>query len=288
MEPERPPSRAEALEATWREYYQRAGEAPRHPAARDFLHQDLITALARMIPTDASVLEVGCGEGDLLAALPNARRQGIDYLPETIARARSRHPDIGFEVEDAIAPPADLLQRADAVICDRLCHSVLDVKALLTGLRRRLAPDGRIYLTAFSYLWEIPVRLAELAGLKRPAPTANWLSDSDFRNLYDITGLEVVRFEDRLLLPAELPGVSTALNRYAVRAPFMKHASLYRIYVLRDRGTMPAPRKASVSVIVCPAARPVSHVQSGSSGNHDACGTYPRSTLPLSTAKRTR
>ena len=154
---ERPPSRADALEATWREYYRRAAQAPRHPAARDFLHHDLGTALARLIPSDASVLEVGCGEGDLLAALP------------------------------------DLPHRADAVICDRLCHSVLDIKALLTGLRRRLAPDGRIYLTAFSYLWEIPVRLAELAGLKQPAPTANWLSDSDFRNLYDIAGLEVVR-----------------------------------------------------------------------------------------------
>ena len=64
---------------------------------------------------------------------------------------------------------------------------------------------------------EVPVRLAELTGLKRRA-TANWLSDSDFRNLYDITGLEVVRFEDRLLLPADLPVVSTALNRYAVPA----------------------------------------------------------------------
>ena len=118
---ERPPSRAEALEATWREYYRHAGEAPRNPAARDFLHHDLATALTRLIPADASVLEVGCGGGDLLAALPNARRQGIDYLPETIARARARHPGIGFEVEDALAPPADLPHRADAVICDRLC-----------------------------------------------------------------------------------------------------------------------------------------------------------------------
>jgi SAM-dependent methyltransferase len=245
-----PPSRAEALEATWREYYRRAGEAPRHPAARDFLHLDLISALARLIPSDASVLEVGCGEGDLLAALPNARRQGIDYLPETVARARARHPEIGFELGDALSPPPNLVHRADAVICDRLCHSVLDVKALLAGLKRQLAPDGRIYLTTFNYLWEVPVRLAEMAGLKRPAPTSNWLSDSDFRNLFDITGLEAVRYEDRLLLPIDLPVVSTALNRYAVRAPAMKVASLYRIYVLRDRGAAPAPRRASVSVIV--------------------------------------
>ena len=248
----KPPSRTEALEATWREFYRRAGEAPRH-AGGDFLHQDLIAALGRMIPADASVLEVGCGEGELLAALSSGRRKGIDYLPEVIERARARHPEIAFEVGDATAVTAEIgpsLDRFDAVICDRLCHSVLDVKALLVGLKRQLAPGGRIYLTTFNTLWEVPVRLAEIAGLKRPAPTANWLSDADFRNLYDITGLEVVRYEDRLLLPIGVPAVSTALNRYLVRAPGLQHASLYRIYVLRDRTPTPAARRASVSVIV--------------------------------------
>jgi SAM-dependent methyltransferase len=252
-----PPSRAEALEATWREFYRRAGEAPRHAGARDFLHRDLIAALSRLVPADASVLEVGCGEGELLAALPNGRRKGSDYLPEVIERARARHPEIAFEVADATAATAELgpsVDRFDAVICDRLCHSVLDIQALLVGLKRKLAPGGRIYLTTFNTLWEVPVRMAEIAGLKRPAPTANWLSDVDFRNLYDITGLEVVRHEDRLLLPIEVPAVSTALNRYLVRAPGMQHASLYRIYILRDRAPMwaPAPtaRAPSVSVIV--------------------------------------
>lgn len=246
----RSPSRTEQLEATWREYYRSAAEPPPHPAARDFLHRDLQEALSRLIPPDASVLEVGCGAGDLLAALPNERRHGIDYLPEMVARARQRHPQITFEVGDAITPPAEITGQANAVICDRLCHSVLDVQALLLGLKRRVAPDGRIYLTSFNYLWEVPVRLAEMAGLKRPAPTANWLSDADFQNLFDITGLEVVRYEDRLLLPLDVPGLSPALNRYAVRAPGMQVASLYRIYVLRDRGPAPPVRKVSVSVVV--------------------------------------
>jgi SAM-dependent methyltransferase len=247
-----PPSRAEALEATWREFYRRAGEAPRHAGARDFLHRDLIAALVRLVPADASVLEVGCGEGELLAALPNGRRKGSDYLPEVIGRARARHPEIAFEVADATAAErGPSLERFDAVICDRLCHSVLDIQALLVGLKRQLASGGRIYLTTFNTLWEVPVRMAEIAGLKRPAPTANWLSDADFRNLYDITGLEVVRYEDRLLLPIGVPALSTALNRYLVRAPGMQHASLYRIYVLRDRAVAPAAaRRASVSVIV--------------------------------------
>jgi SAM-dependent methyltransferase len=247
-----PPSRTEALEAEWRAYYSHASEAPRHPAARDFLHRDLGEALSRLIPADATVLEAGCGEGQLLAALANPVREGFDYLPEVVERARARHPELKFAVGDVTSlrdlPPPALY---DAVICDRLCHSVLDAKALLLGLKRRLAPGGRIYLTAFNYLWEAPTRAAELAGWKRPAPQANWFSDSDFRNLYDIAGLEVVRFEDRLLMPLDVPLVGEALNRYLVRVPGANVASLYRIYVLRDRGAAPAPeRRASVTVVV--------------------------------------
>jgi SAM-dependent methyltransferase len=250
-----PPSRSDALEEQWREYYRRAAEGPRHPAARDFMRQDLHATLARLIPAGASVLDVGSGDGELLAALPHATRKGIDYLPEMVERARRDHPQIVFEVGDVLAPRASLPQpladeRFDAVICDRLCHSVLDIKALLSALRRRLAPGGRIYLTAFNYFWELPTKMAEAAGWKRPAPTTNWLSDIDFRNLFDITGLEVVRFEDRLLLPLELPALTTAMNRYLVRAPGMQHLSLYRIYMLRDRGTPAPERRASVSVVV--------------------------------------
>jgi len=250
-----PAALPDVLEAAWRDFYSRAREMPAHTAGHDFLHDDLKAAFARLIPADASVLEAGCGEGELLASLPNTRRMGIDYLPDVVERARARHPEIGFEVGDITAGAGGRIEPAasgtwDAVICDRLCHSVVDIKALLLGLKRQLAPGGRIYMTAFNYMWEIPVRVAEMAGWKRPAPTSNWLSDSDFRNLFDITGLEVVRYENRLLLPLGVPGLSPALNRYAVRAPGMQHVALYRVYVLRDRGTAAAPRRASVSVIV--------------------------------------
>ena len=86
-----------------------------HPAARDFLHaRHRRRRWPASIPADASVLEAGCGEGDLLAALPNARRAGIDYLPDAIERARARHPDISFEVGDITAaarPPAHRVDR---------------------------------------------------------------------------------------------------------------------------------------------------------------------------------
>ena len=68
-----------------------------------------------------------------------------------------------------------------------------------------------------------------------PAPTSNWLSASDFQNLFDMAGLEVVRFDDRLMLPLPIPGLDIALNRYLVKLPVLNLGSLYRIYVLRKR-----------------------------------------------------
>ena len=261
----REPSRSELLAAEWRAYFLRAHEAPRHPAARDFMNADLREALGRLIPPDARVLEVGSGWGDLIGALPQQHRAGIDFLAENVAEARRHYPDVKFEVADVLQPPPSRAgaggpETWDAIVCDRLVHSVLDVKALLEGLNARLADDGRIYLTVFNFLWELPTRLAESAGWKRPAPTANWLSDSDFRNLFDLTGLEIVRAEDRMMLPLGVPGLAAGVNQVLARIPGLERLTLYRIYVLRRRRREAVPRRLSVSVIV-PARNEAGNIQ---------------------------
>jgi SAM-dependent methyltransferase len=240
-------SRSEELAAAWRAYFARAArERPAHPTARDFMAEDLRQTLARLIPSDASVLEVGCGAGDLLAGLPHATRVGVDLLPEVVEEARRRHPGLSFHERDA----SDLqgLPMYDAIVCDRLVHSVLDIRALLTSLRDRLTDGGRVYLTAFNYLWELPTRLAEATGWKLPSPLSNWLSESDYENLFELCGLEAVRYEDRLLVPMPVPG-SDLVNRYLAKLPGWQRLSLYRVYVLRKR-EIPPPRSRAVKVTV--------------------------------------
>ena len=255
------PLRSEALAEEWRQYFLRAHEAPRHPGARDFMNSDLRDALRRLVPSDARVLEVGCGWGDLIGAMPQQQRKGVDMLRENIVEARRHHPGVAFDVEDVLQPcAAEQAGQWDAVICDRLVHSVLDVKALLQGLQDRLSDDGRIYLTVFNFLWEVPTRIAELLGLKRPAPTANWLSDSDFRNLFDLAGLEVVRLEDRMIMPFDVPGVATGVNQYLARVPPLQSLTLYRIYVLRKRQRASSPKPITVSVVV-PARNEAGNIQ---------------------------
>ncbi len=237
------------LTEAWLAYFRRAAfENPAHPQARDFLDRDLRETLARIIPPDASVLDVGCGTGEILAALPNRERVGIAQLPEVAAEARRRFPDLTIEDGDFDSLPVH--RRFDAVICNRLCHSVADVRNLLVKLCGCLSESGRLYLIAYNYLWEVPTRLAEVAGFKLPSPTSNWLSHSDFENLFGIVGLETVRFEDRMILPADVPGLAPLLNRYLGKLPGWQRMSMYRVYALRRRDILPEPRLASVSVIV--------------------------------------
>src|SRR5262245_4523815 len=53
-----------------------------------------------LIPTDASILEIGCGSGELLSLLPNPDITGIDVSGRQIAAARRRLPH-GHFVESA-------------------------------------------------------------------------------------------------------------------------------------------------------------------------------------------
>src|SRR5271166_3799175 len=54
-----------------------------------------------LVPPRASVLEMGCGLGDLLAEVKPSQGIGVDFSVKTIALARLRHPDLEFNVGNA-------------------------------------------------------------------------------------------------------------------------------------------------------------------------------------------
>jgi len=247
--PSAPPASVRSPTAdAWQRHFERADAGrSRYRFAAAARAADLASALRRLVPADARVLEVGCGRGKLLAALPNPVRHGLDSAARAVALAQSQAPGCDVVLDDALT--FDRPERYDAIVCDQLCHTVPDVQRLLENLARHLAPDGRVFLTCFNGLLEPAFGAAEVLGVKERTPPMNWLSESDFDNLFRLTGLEVVRFEDRMLLPI---AEAAPLNRYLAPLPGLSRLSLYRIYVLRPARR---PRRASSSVTVVVPAR---------------------------------
>src|SRR5260370_28225933 len=65
-----------------------------------FFHQEDLRYLKFLIPERARVLELGCGTGDLLAALKPSFGVGVDFSPGMIAQASKAHPGLTFLVSD--------------------------------------------------------------------------------------------------------------------------------------------------------------------------------------------
>src|SRR5579859_7015504 len=146
------------VEPAWRDHFLRVlTRSPRFDGPRRFLQKDVAAALGQAIHRDASVLEAGVGSGQLLSSLPNAVRWGIDVLPEAVERAQTLDPTMTLSLGDAAS--ANLGRQFDAIICDRLCHTVPDIQRLLHNMSAHLAPGGRLFLTAFNFLWWLPLRV---------------------------------------------------------------------------------------------------------------------------------
>jgi SAM-dependent methyltransferase len=233
-----------ALPPEWREYFVALlQDEPRFVARRRYLRSDISGVMRRLIPEDTRVLEVGVGGGHVLAALPNEVRDGIDVLPEAIQASQRRDPAMRLDLADVLTFKSRA--RYDAIVCDRLLHSIPDVQAMLDQLVSHLAEDGRIYLTCFNFLWGLPLAAATRLGLIEPSPPENWFSESTLHNLFSLSGLEPVYYEDRILVPFDIP----SLNKFVAQFPPFRYGSLYRTYVLRRR-RVHREANPSVSVIV--------------------------------------
>ncbi len=213
-----------------------------------------IEELARfVIPPGARVLEIGCGTGDLLAALQPAEGVGIDIAPRMIERAREKHPHLRFIVDDAERLEAPELhgRTFDYIVLSDVVGQLIDVWAAFRALRRVAHPRTRILVTYYNFVWEPILRLGERLGRKMPIRQQNWLGMADLRNLLELCHFEVIRSGTATLVPVELP-LARLVNRYLARAPLLRHFALTQFFVARlAHGGGPIPeREYSCSVVV--------------------------------------
>jgi len=132
-----------------------------------FFHEEDLRYLKFLIPEGARVLELGCGTGDLLAALKPSFGVGVDFSAGMIAQARQAHPDLTFlvgDIEDAafvrsLPGPFDVI-----VVVDTL-GALDDCQAMFANLHDLCTRETRVVVGYFSHLWYPALKLAETTGM---------------------------------------------------------------------------------------------------------------------------
>lgn len=242
-----------------REFWDRlAGHDDTAPAV--YYHERLRRTYRFLIPPGSSVIELGSGDGDLLAALEPKRGVGVDFSTENVELARSRHPDLEFVEADV--HELEVGETFDYVVISGLVNDVWDVQVMLDRVAPLCHPGTRVVLDIFNKLWQLPITLARSTGLAQRMLRQNWLSVPDMGNLMRVAGFEVISTTGEILLPFNIPIISTLFNRFLVRLWPFSHLALAHVVVARldpyRHGAAVDP-SATVSVVV-PARNEAGHI----------------------------
>jgi SAM-dependent methyltransferase len=198
-----------------------------------------------LIPAEASVLEVGCGSGELLARLNARRKVGIDLSSGQITAARARLPEAEFHVQ--AGEELSLDERFDYIVISDTLNLAADVQSLLERLHTVAHADTRLLINYHSNLWRPLLSLARLLGLKTGEPQSNWLASSDLRNLLALSRWSPLTFQGRILMPVPCLGLERLVNRWI--APLVSTFCLTVFCVARPASAGDR-RMLSVSVVI--------------------------------------
>ena len=204
-----------------------------------------------LIPPGKRVLELGCGRGDLLAALEPSYGVGVDFGPKTIAKANELHPDLHFVLADAEDPAtlAGIEGPFDYIVIADTIGMFEDIDGTLNRVHHLCAPSTRIIISYYSHLWEPILKLAEALGLRSQQPKINYIATADFLNLMDLADFEVISQEQRQLIPLRWLGLGPFINRYIAPLPGIRQLCLRTYLVGRPVRQFP-DRKFSASILI--------------------------------------
>lgn len=218
---------------------------------RQYYWQDLEKFCNYVVPENASVLEIGCGTGDLLANLKTSHKVGIDYSSEVIAIAKQKHPAITFY--EMAAESISLTEKFDYIIISNVIGYVKDIQQIFEELKKVSHSSTKIIVTYYNFLWQPLLSLAEILHLRMPQPEQNWLSRADIKNLLYLAGFDAFKEGERFLFPFYVPLLSNFLNKYIAKLPFIRKLCLTDYVIAKPLPELEEKQwkhKYSVSVVI--------------------------------------
>ncbi|MBN1758151.1 MAG: glycosyltransferase [Chitinispirillaceae bacterium] len=215
--------------------------------ANRYYHQEVIRMLRFYIPEDSTVLEIGCGTGDMLNALRPRLGIGIDIGEKMVALARKKYPHLLFSCMDAEMP--GIRGSFEYVVLVDTIGFLDDIQKTIGRLRSIVTPQTRLIIVFHNFLWQPVLQFAEMMRTKIAWKVRlNWIDTGDMVNLLRLEGFDSVVTAKSILLPVEVPAIASVVNSYIASIPGLHRCCLSNVIVARRCPSV--LRDASVSVII--------------------------------------
>jgi ubiquinone/menaquinone biosynthesis C-methylase UbiE len=211
-------------------------------------HQQLARIYSHNIPANQRVLEIGCGDGSLLAGLSPAKGVGVDFSAEMCRRAKSIHPELEIILGDAHYLPLD--GEFDFIILSDLINDVWDVQVVFNQIGRLAGKNTKIVINSYSKLWEIPLIIGQKLKVAKPNLLQNWLSPQDIIHIFELEDFEAIKITPEIIFPLNIPLLSGLLNRFIGRIWPFRHLAITNLIIARSIKHQKSDRDYTVSVVI--------------------------------------
>jgi SAM-dependent methyltransferase len=218
-----------------------------------YFYKDDINYMKFLIAKDARVVELGCGNGNLLNALSPSYGVGVDISHEMITVAENLYPDLKFIQGDVEDPKliSSLDGPFDYIVLSDILGYLNDIEGLFDLLHHISNTDTRIVIAYHSWRWEPILKLGERLKLKMPSVEMNWLSTDDTINFLNLSDFELVKEEWRQLIPRSMFGFGSIINNYIGPLPIVRRLALRNYLVARPVRDIKAKNLSTTVLIPC-------------------------------------
>ena len=209
-------------------------------------HKRLEEIYSFLVNPGLRILEIGCGNGNLLAALKPVRGIGVDFSEEMIRRANESYPELEFIHADA-HDLSEIKETFDVIILSDLVNDLWDVQCVFEQLQLLCTGRTRVILNFYSRLWQTPLNMARNLNLATSNLYQNWLTREDMHGLLLLAGFETIRNTQEVLWPLPLGDLA---NRFLVRFWPFQHLAISNFVIARRA---PERVKEPIVSIIIPA-----------------------------------
>ncbi len=219
--------------------------------AKGYYWNDITRYCDYFIHEELSVLEIGCGTGELLHDIKAKRKVGIDFSEGMIAQAKQQFPELEFKVMAAENLQFD--EKFDLIILSNLIGYLDDIQDVFTQLHKVCHAHTKIIITYYNFLWEPVLKFGEMIGYKTKTPAQNWLSLSEINSLLALSGFQTYRNSRRMIFPVYIPLISELFNNVLAKFPLFRILSINNFTFAKPAQGKKAEeykKQYSVSVII--------------------------------------
>jgi len=213
-------------------------------------HRQVQGLLRYHIPKDSSVLEWGCGRGELLEALQPSRGLGVDLSPKMLERAERERSGKTLEFREGDLHEEGVDEKFDAIVLDYLPGYLQDIHACIANLRKSCHARTRLYVLSLNHVYRPLLAIGKLLGLVVKQPESNWLSKTDLCNILELNGFEILTRTTEQIYPFQIPLLTGFFNRFLARLPFFRIFGLSNFIVARPLVKPELDGEISCSVVV--------------------------------------